>query len=857
MGRRIRAVAAVTCALAAVTGVSTSSAADRTAAAASAPCDFAAAPATGSAELTFEDITAQLGPETLLGRYGHGGATGDVDNDGRADLFLGTYAAYPPLMLTPSWNDPEHDYKPDMLFLNKPGGFVRDTTFPEVFGFTSGQAFFDADRDGDNDLIVSKFGENRFNQKTANETLLLRNDGGRFHIVEGAIPRDADARIGGRSVGVLDYDGDGHLDVFIAQDRYSGARSNLLRNPGSWNEPWEDVTDEAGLAGVEGFGVSTQDLTGDGLGDLFVVGQDRVFVNRGDGTFRESEAQLPPRPPTDSNDDFYVGVTTADLNRDGRNDVLLGAHYVSWEWTPGRPGPTPTRLLINRGVDADGDPVFTEETAAAGLPLSVKSKSGTVHVVDVDNDGYDDIVPGVARSTDRPAIFRNTGEIDADGVPQFDVPDNVGTTPGVDHPVEPQAWVAAPHADFDRDGRQDFLLDYFFDPAGVHLIRNTTRSGHWLAVSVDSRWGIGPGTLVEVYEPGGLGDPDRVLGRRTITAAEGYTSGVVSDARFGLGRHTRVDVRATLPARAGEDARIVERTNVKVDRELRLPERCPKPADAIRAARTVDVEGITLDAAQPLAGGAAAPVDVELVNRTGKPATAVVTLRVREGWTATKASVLLPPGAEATATVELTPPSGAPSIAPTVVADVSAIVRGREAVSGWPSLFQVQSVPAPADRVLALDGGTAGSAVADGFDRLAPADLWAEDRAAGWVGAAPRALDRNATGNPDRMATDRPTDVDPLRRDFVYDGAARTLRIRVPAGEHVLYALTGDEIVAATGIAVSVDGQQVARTQPTAGPRVHEWVAVPLDGGAGGRTVDVTFARAGAEDWKLGALVLR
>lgn len=854
MVRWITMLAAVACGLAAA-GTSTSSAAER--APESKQCDFAAAPAPGGEELSFEEATAQLGPETLLGRYGHGGATGDVDNDGRADLFLGTYAAYPPLMATPSWNDPEHDYKPDMLLLNRPGGFVRDTTFPEVYGFTSGQAFFDADNDGDNDLIVSKFGENRFNQKTAGETLLMRNDGGRLKIVEGAVQRDSDARVGGRSVGVLDYDGDGYLDVFIAQDRYSGSRSNLLRNPGSWNEPWEDVTDEAGLAGVEGFGVSTQDLTGDGLGDLFIVGQDRVFVNRGDGTFRESRADLPPAPPTDSMDDFYVGVTTADLNRDGRNDVLLGAHYISWEWTPGRPGPSPTRLLINRGLDADGDPVFTEETAAAGLPLSVRSKSGTVHVVDVDNDGFDDIVPGVARSTDRPAIFRNTGVVDANGVPKFLVPDNVGTTPGVDHPVEPQAWVAAPHADFDRDGRQDFLLDYFFDPAGVHLIRNTTRSGHWLTVSVDSRRGTGPGTLVEVYEAGGLGREDKLLGRRTITASEGYTSGVVTDARFGLGAHDRVDVRATLPPRAGGKVRRFERSRVRVDRELRLPGGCAKPAEDIAPARTVDVTGIELKAVQPLLGGTAAPVEVKLVNRTGRAATAVVGLRVPDGWRATKASVSLPRGAEATATVELTAPAGAPSVAPTVIADVRAPVRGREASSGWPSLFQVQSVPTAAERVLALDAGTADSAVADGFARLSPQDAWADGRAAGWVGTAPRALDRNAPGNPDRMHTDRPTDVDALRRDFVYDGAARTLRVDVPAGEHVLYALTGDEIVSATGIAVAVDGQPVTRSQPTAGPRVSEWVAVAVNGGTAGRTVDVTFSKTGTEDWKLGALVLR
>jgi hypothetical protein len=850
MGRWTKAVGTLLCGLAGAVGVTAG-------AAAAERCDHNAAPAPGSAELSFEETTARLGPETLLGRYGHGGATGDADNDGRADLFLGTYAAYPPLMATPSWNDPEHDYKPDMLLLNRPGGFVRDTTFPEVLGFTSGQAFVDVDNDGDNDLIVSKFGEDRFNQETAGETLLMRNDGGRFRIVEGAIPRDADARVGGRSVGVLDYDGDGYLDLFIAQDRYSGSRSNLLRNPGTWNAPWEDVTDEAGLAGVEGFGVATQDLTGDGLDDLFVVGQDRVFVNRGDGTFRESGAQLPPRPPTDTPNDFYVGVTTADLNRDGRNDVLLGAHYISWEWTPGRPGPAPTRLLINRGLDAEGDPVFTEETAAAGLPVSVRSKSATVHVVDIDNDGFDDIVPGVARSADRPAIFRNTGRVDADGVPQFEVPENVGTTPGVDHPVEPQAWVAAPHADFDRDGRQDFLLDYFFDPAGVHLIRNTTQSGHWLAVSVDSRWNVGPGTLVEVFEAGGLGRAERLIGRRTITASEGYTSGVVADARFGLGRHDRVDVRATLPAGPDGQRRTVERLDVAVDRELRLPGRCPTPARDIAAEPAVDVTEIELRAPQPLVGGAAAPVDVRLVNRTGKPATAIVGLRGPDGWSATRTTVFLPTAAEATATVELTPPSGAPSVAPTVVADVTAVVRGRESASGWPSLFQLQSVPAPEERALALDAGTASSAVSGGFDRLAPEDLWAEDRAAGWVGAAPRALDRNAPGNPDRMHTDRPTDVDALRRDFVYDGAARTLRLRVPAGEHVLYALTGDEIVASTGMAVSVDGRPVARTGPTAGPRVSEWLAVPLDGGEAGRTIDVTFAKAGAEDWKLGALVLR
>jgi hypothetical protein len=554
---------------------------------------YSAAPAAGSTAPSFTDRTALLPPEVLRGRYGHAAGWGDANGDGLLDLFLGTYAAYPPLMQNPAWTDPQNDYQPDRLLINTGNGFRVDTTFPNLIGWTSGVVFTDLDRDGDDDLVVSRFAEAKFDRATAGSTVLLRNDGGTF-VRTTALPAGPGGRLGGRSVGVLDYDADGYLDLYFVQDRYSGASSRLLRNPGSLGATWTDVTAAAGLPlDVEGFSATTTDLTGDGLADLFVAGSDRLFVRRAGGGFVEASRNVPAGPPPVDKgpgtlvNDFYTGSSSADLNGDGRLDLLLGAHYISVELADN--AVPPVRLLLNRGPDAAGLPRFTDETAAAGLPLRIDSKSAPVHAQDMDNDGVLDILAGVSAGTSMgaavPTVFRGTGTTTADGVPQFVRPASIAAVKGPTTPNASMAWVATPWADHDRDGRLDVFGDYFFSGTGVRLFSGASASRTWLSVGLDSRSFTGPGAVVEIYAAGGLGDAGRLLGRRTVLATDGYTSAVPVEARFGLGSAgpATVDVRVLPPA--GSPTGTTDLPGVAVNRSVVVGGPCAEPVASGIAAR--------------------------------------------------------------------------------------------------------------------------------------------------------------------------------------------------------------------------------------------------------------------------------
>lgn len=543
---------------------------------------YSAVPATGSKAPAFRNQTSLLPREALLGRYGHAAGWGDANGDGLQDLFLGTYGAYPPLMGNPAWTDPDHDFAPDQLLLNTGSGFRVDQNFPDLRGWTSGVVFTDLDRDGDDDLVVSRFAEKGLDRTKAGDTVLLKNDGGSFTPTSG-LPPGPEGRLGGRSVGVFDYNTDGLLDLLFVQDRYSGASSRLLRNPGQLDQPWIDVTEAAGLPlNLEGFSVTTSDLTGDGLADLFVAGSDRLFVGRSTGGFVEASAGVPagPAPMWIGSDgtvhDFYTGASTADMNGDGRLDLLMGAHFVSVE-THGNAVP-PVRLLLNRGNDSRGRPRFSDDTADAKLPTAVRSKSATVHAMDVDNDGILDILAGVSNGTTLdaavPTVFRGTGRRSKSGTPQFTVPLAIAAVKGYTTPNAAMAWVAAPWADIDRDGRLDVFADFFFNHAGVRLLTGASTSGNWLGVGLDSRSYTAPGARVEVYAAGSLGDPSRLLGRRTITATDGYASAVPTEARFGFGATTatKVDVRIIPPP--GSPTRVTDLPGLALNQMVEVGGSC-------------------------------------------------------------------------------------------------------------------------------------------------------------------------------------------------------------------------------------------------------------------------------------------
>ncbi|MFC7623559.1 glycoside hydrolase family 2 TIM barrel-domain containing protein [Microlunatus sp. GCM10028923] len=239
-------------------------------------------------------------------------------------------------------------------------------------------------------------------------------------------------------------------------------------------------------------------------------------------------------------------------------------------------------------------------------------------------------------------------------------------------------------------------------------------------------------------------------------------------------------------------------------------------------------------AASPFRSGTPGEVTVGLANGSDHPITVAVALDVPDGWTAESATATVPAFGSATATVAVTAPAAAQVI--TATARVSA---AGEQVRGTASGV-LSGVPDGATIPLALDAGCAGGTVLTSYRELSPASTWSEAAGFGWVGTPPQCRDRRAA--------------DPLQRDFVAGDAPATLRLAVPAGDHHVRLLVGDPEFEARSYMIT-GGASTVRTEDVL-PGRAVWVDVPVDGGANGRTVDLTFASAPGVYWSFAALLL-
>jgi hypothetical protein len=249
----------------------------------------------------------------LLSTEGPALAIGDVDGDGRDDIYVGGAK-----------------WQAGRLYLQQPDGrfraspqraFQADSLSEDVDA-----AFFDANGDGHPDLYVVSGGNEFEGDDAPLQDRLYVNDGhGHFHRDSLALPRMAES---GSCVVPGDFNGDGHMDLFVGRRavarRYGLApRSYLLENDGTGH--FRDVTLEKapGLAQV---GMVTAaawiDYDHDGKLDLIVVGEwmpITVFHQEG-GRFvdRTAEAGLA------GTEGWWSSVTVADVNGDGRPDLVLG-----------------------------------------------------------------------------------------------------------------------------------------------------------------------------------------------------------------------------------------------------------------------------------------------------------------------------------------------------------------------------------------------------------------------------------------------------------------------------------------------------------------------------------------------------
>jgi hypothetical protein len=484
--------------------------------------------------VVFEDVTEELGLiDPLIGMYGHAAIWTDVNGDDRPDLYFGTFATKDAdIYLQRGATGPS----PDRLLVNGDNGFTQDDSIPETFSRTSGGASVDLDNDGDLDLVVSRNIKDPMLGETP--TQILENEDGVLIPVDDAGFPD---QLGGRTVGVLDYDKDGLYDLFITEDRFAGGSSVLLHNEGGLR--FSDSTTNAGIPnGVHGLGLLVADLNGDGSQDLFVSDSNRMFLSDGDGGFAENDSDVFAWERYGDEDDV-AGLSAADVNRDGLLDIAVGQHYNSTVDFGER---VPVRLYLNRG-----DGRFEDVTDAVGLtPLPTKAPH--VELNDFNNDGWTDLLAS-APASDGPALFVNQGL--EDGLPMFSTPEGLGDT---------NYWVGAPSTDYDRDGRLDVFLLQWNPSLPSILLRNETDSGNWLEISVGADHGFGIGWRVEVR------DDNELIGAREITVTQGFSAGVLPIAHFGLGTIDQVSVRL-IPS-DGSDPIVLD--HVLANQHLRWPDGC-------------------------------------------------------------------------------------------------------------------------------------------------------------------------------------------------------------------------------------------------------------------------------------------
>lgn len=483
--------------------------------------------------VAFADVTESAGlVDPLSGMHGHAAIWSDIDGNDWPDLYVGTFADRDVEVYRERGAEGP---SPDRLLLSDGDAFTVDTSLPEVFSRTSGGVGADLDNDGDPDMVVSRNTDEP--EPGQSPTQILENIDGTLRVVSDAgIPEN----LGARSVGVLDYDRDGLYDLFVTEDRWAGETSVLLRNEGDLR--FTDVTADAGIPqGVHGLGVAVADFDDDGLSDIFVSGSNRLFLSDGTSAFVEADSSAFQWEEYGPEDDI-AGVSVADVNRDGLLDLAVGHHYNS---TVDFGENVPVRLYLNEGGGEFRD--VTEEAGLAALP----TKAPHVELNDFDNDGWPDLLTS-ASAADGPALFIHEG-LDG-GVPTFSTPEGLG---------DAQYWVAAPTADYDRDGRLDVFLVEWEPSLPSLLLRNETDGGNWLQVSVGANHRSGLGWRVEALDGGTL------IGARQITVTQGYSAGVLPVAHFGLGDLDMIDVRLTPP---GGDPVLIE--DIATNQHIRWPGGC-------------------------------------------------------------------------------------------------------------------------------------------------------------------------------------------------------------------------------------------------------------------------------------------
>ena len=265
----------------------------------------------------FENVTETAG--VYDDGNGKTASWGDYDQDGFVDLYVANWACYPDCG-RPSTGDA------DKLYHNNGDGTFTDVTHllsGKITGAAFVASFTDYDNDGDLDIYLVN---DEFINPVGNA--LWRNDGpgcDGWCFTEVSEDARADTTLMGMGLATADYDNDGDQDFYFS----NAGPMTLLQNQG--NGTFADVAESAGVdtATSIGWGAVFFDYDNDGWQDLYLAVSDAasregtsnnpLFRNSQDGSF-EDVSQVSGVNDAGST----LGVATADYDRDGRLDLLVG-----------------------------------------------------------------------------------------------------------------------------------------------------------------------------------------------------------------------------------------------------------------------------------------------------------------------------------------------------------------------------------------------------------------------------------------------------------------------------------------------------------------------------------------------------
>jgi len=343
----------------------------------------------------------------------------------------------------------------------------------------------------------------------------------------------------GGGVGLLDYDGDGFLDIYFVNGNNletppsSDIKNRLYRSNGDWT--FTDVTDRAGV-GDSGYGQGccVGDYDNDGDPDLYIsnYGRNLLYRNNGDGTFTDVAKEAGVDEPGWGQSSAFL-----DYDNDGWLDLYVQNYltyrigmkgeafiYVGDEKLPDYAAPSNYKGQASRLYRNNRNGTFTDVTEAAGV-LRPDGKGMGVACYDMDDDGWVDIFASNDGMDN--FLFRNRG----DGA--FE---EIGLISGVafDGVGVPEASMGVDIGDFDGDGRIDFVVPCTREQTYT-LYRNMGQD----FADVSARCGLGAATSDRTgFNPNFLdydndGDLDLFFTTGGVRAGEFTRAGAAYEQRYG------------------------------------------------------------------------------------------------------------------------------------------------------------------------------------------------------------------------------------------------------------------------------------------------------------------------------------